>query len=69
MRTDLFDYVLPPELIAQDALEPRDAARMLAADPRAGEPAHVHIRDLPCISATCHACCGRTISSSSTARG
>lgn len=29
MRTDLFDYDLPPEAIAQRPLEPRDAARLL----------------------------------------
>ena len=29
MRTDELDYALPQELIAQHALEPRDASRLL----------------------------------------
>ncbi|MFW5829714.1 MAG: tRNA preQ1(34) S-adenosylmethionine ribosyltransferase-isomerase QueA [Planctomycetota bacterium] len=29
MRTDLFDYQHPPELVAQEALEPRDSSRLL----------------------------------------
>jgi S-adenosylmethionine:tRNA ribosyltransferase-isomerase len=32
MRVDAFDYQLPPELIAQHALEPRDASRLLLLD-------------------------------------
>jgi S-adenosylmethionine:tRNA ribosyltransferase-isomerase len=45
--TALFDYVLPPELIAQEPAEPRDAARLLVAGREAGAPAHHHVRDLP----------------------
>lgn len=46
MRTADFDYHLPSELIAQDAIEPRDAARLLVlAD---GAPIrHAQVRDLP----------------------
>lgn len=32
METDLFDYELPTELIAQSAIEPRDGSRLLLAD-------------------------------------
>ena len=45
MRTADFDYHLPPELIAQEACEPRDAARLLVA--LGDEPAqHKQVRDL-----------------------
>jgi S-adenosylmethionine:tRNA ribosyltransferase-isomerase len=33
MRTDLFDFVLPPERIALRPARPRDAARLLAVGP------------------------------------
>jgi S-adenosylmethionine:tRNA ribosyltransferase-isomerase len=46
-----FDYHLPPELIAQTAIEPRDAARLLCCDPApaAGDAGvfHRQVRDLP----------------------
>ena len=42
-----FDYVLPAELIAQEAVEPRDAARLLVADPAGGALRHRHVSDLP----------------------
>jgi S-adenosylmethionine:tRNA ribosyltransferase-isomerase len=32
MRVELFDYALPPELIAQAPVSPRDAARLLLVD-------------------------------------
>ena len=45
MQTSDFDYHLPPELIAQHACEPRDAARLLVSVD--GQPfAHRHVRDL-----------------------
>jgi S-adenosylmethionine:tRNA ribosyltransferase-isomerase len=44
MRVDDFDYYLPESLIAQDAIEPRDAARLLVAD--AASVADQHCRDL-----------------------
>lgn len=43
----IFDYDLPPELIAQEAVEPRDAARLMVLDRRAGSTAHRSARDLP----------------------
>ncbi|WP_156839423.1 tRNA preQ1(34) S-adenosylmethionine ribosyltransferase-isomerase QueA [Novosphingobium aquimarinum] len=46
MRVDLFDFELPPELIALRPARPRDSARILVA--RGGEPlADRHVRDLP----------------------
>ena len=33
MRTELFDFHLPPELIAQHPARPPDAARLLVVDP------------------------------------
>lgn len=46
MRTDLFDFDLPEELIALRPASPRDAARLLVATP--GEPLlDRHITDLP----------------------
>ena len=44
---DLYDYELPPELIAQQALDRRDAARLLVVRRSDGTLAHRHIRDLP----------------------
>ena len=46
MRLDEFDYELPDERIAQHAVEPRDAARLLV-DQGAADPLHRHVRDLP----------------------
>jgi S-adenosylmethionine:tRNA ribosyltransferase-isomerase len=42
-----FDYVLPPDLIAQEPLEDRLAARMMVVDRVAGTLRHSHVRDLP----------------------
>lgn len=47
MRLSDFDYALPPELIAQTPIEPRDAARLLVLDRHSGVTAHHHVRDLP----------------------
>lgn len=44
MRTDLFDFELPPELIAQRPASPRDAARLLIVGERLAQAA---MRDLP----------------------
>ncbi len=46
MKTAEFDYYLPPELIAQEPVEPRDAARMLVLHRATGEIEHVLFRDL-----------------------
>ncbi|HEY7355269.1 MAG TPA: tRNA preQ1(34) S-adenosylmethionine ribosyltransferase-isomerase QueA, partial [Ktedonobacterales bacterium] len=46
MRTSDFDYELPPELIAQTPIEPRDASRLLVANRATGELAHRHFRDI-----------------------
>ena len=46
VRLDDFDYVLPPERIAQVPIEPRDAARLLV-DRGSAPPAHLHVHDLP----------------------
>ncbi len=45
MRTADFDYHLPAELIAQEACEPRDAARLLVTLGDAA-PRHMHVSDL-----------------------
>lgn len=47
MKTSEFDYHLPPELIAQTPVEPRDAARLLQLDRFTGAIAHRHFYDLP----------------------
>ena len=48
MRTDLFDFELPPELIALRPVSPRDAARMLVVRPHGSpELEDRHARDLP----------------------
>jgi len=47
MRADELDYDLPPELIAQRPVEPRDASRLLVHDRTAGTVEHATFRDLP----------------------
>ncbi len=44
-----FDFDLPPELIAQTPIEPRDASRLLRLDRVSGAIDHAMIRDLPAI--------------------
>ncbi len=46
MKTNDFDYTLPPELIAQTPIEPRDASRLLVLDRRTGEIAHRTFHDI-----------------------
>ncbi|MGE0856673.1 MAG: tRNA preQ1(34) S-adenosylmethionine ribosyltransferase-isomerase QueA, partial [Hyphomicrobiaceae bacterium] len=46
MRTDLFDFELPEELIALHPARPRDAARLLVVRPGAA-PQDLGVRDLP----------------------
>jgi S-adenosylmethionine:tRNA ribosyltransferase-isomerase len=49
VRTADFDYELPEELIAQQPLEPRDAARLLVLDRATDRIAHQHVGDLPAL--------------------
>jgi S-adenosylmethionine:tRNA ribosyltransferase-isomerase len=49
MRIEDFDYDLPQELIAQEALPQRDQARLLVLRRRAGTLAHQHVFDLPAL--------------------
>jgi len=46
LRSDEFDYDLPPELIAQTPVEPRDASRLLVLDRASGELEHRLFRDI-----------------------
>lgn len=49
MKTDALDYHLPDELIATQAAEPRDSARLLVLNRETGELAHHRVRDLPAL--------------------
>ena len=46
MHTNDFDYKLPPELIAQKPLEPRDTSRLLVVNRQNGAIEHHQFRDL-----------------------
>jgi len=46
VKTAEFDYKLPPELIAQTPIEPRDSSRLMVVNRRTGEIAHRHFYDL-----------------------
>jgi S-adenosylmethionine:tRNA ribosyltransferase-isomerase len=46
MRIDDFDYTLPPELIAQTPVEPRDSSRLLVLHRSTGQVEHRHFFDL-----------------------
>ncbi|MBC8280551.1 MAG: tRNA preQ1(34) S-adenosylmethionine ribosyltransferase-isomerase QueA [Chloroflexi bacterium] len=46
MRTDDFDYHLPPELIAQSPIEPRDSSRLMVLNRDSGEIEHQQFPDL-----------------------
>ena len=46
MRTDDFDYKLPPEFIAQKPIEPRDSSRLLVVNRQSGSIEHYQFRDL-----------------------
>jgi len=47
IKTRTLQYDLPPELIAQQPVEPRDASRLLVLDRRSGAIEHRVFRDLP----------------------
>ena len=46
LRTADFDYHLPPQLIAQTPVEPRDAARLLVLPRNGGPPQHRQFADI-----------------------
>jgi len=47
LRMSDFEYDLPPELVAQEPVEPRDASRLMVVDRATGTIAHHIFRDLP----------------------
>ena len=47
MKRSDFDFLLPPELIAQAPARPRDSARLLVYDRTTGDTVHRVFRDLP----------------------
>jgi S-adenosylmethionine:tRNA ribosyltransferase-isomerase len=46
LRTDDFNYYLPPELIAQKPIEPRDTSRLLVVNRQSGSIKHRHFNEL-----------------------
>ena len=44
--TESYDYTLPPELIATEAAEPRDSARLMVIDRRSGEIHHTRFSEI-----------------------
>lgn len=46
MRVEALDYELPPELIAQRPIEPRDHSRLMVVDRRTGQISHRHFWNL-----------------------
>ncbi len=47
MKTAEFDYDLPPELIAQEPVEPRDTSRLMVVKRESGEILHRHFYNMP----------------------
>lgn len=45
--TESYDYPLPPELIAQRPVEPRDSSRLMVVERASGRISHRVFRDLP----------------------
>ena len=46
MKTSDFDYFLPPDLIAQTPVEPRDSSRLLVLNRGTGTIEHAYFHDL-----------------------
>ena len=46
MQVKDFDYDLPPELIAQHPMEPRDHSRLMVVDKMTGEIEQKHFFDI-----------------------
>lgn len=46
MKTSDFDYDLPPEMIAQTPIEPRDASRLMVLDRSSDRVIHTHFHQL-----------------------
>ncbi|MGD9117268.1 MAG: tRNA preQ1(34) S-adenosylmethionine ribosyltransferase-isomerase QueA [Dehalococcoidia bacterium] len=46
MKTSDFDYQLPPELIAQTPIEPRDSSRLMVLNRTGGSVEHRHFSDI-----------------------
>jgi S-adenosylmethionine:tRNA ribosyltransferase-isomerase len=46
LTLEAYDYDLPPDLIAQTPIEPRDAARLLVVNRATGRLTHAQVRDL-----------------------
>jgi S-adenosylmethionine:tRNA ribosyltransferase-isomerase len=46
LKTDEFEYDLPPDLIAQTPIEPRDASRLMVVERTSGQIAHRRFGDL-----------------------
>ena len=46
MKTSDFDYTLPPELIAQTPIEPRDASRLMVLHRSTGKIVHRTFHDI-----------------------
>lgn len=46
MKTSLFDYNLPPELIAQKSVQPRDSSKLMILDRQTGAIEHKIFRDI-----------------------
>ncbi len=46
LKTKDFAFDLPPELIAQTPIEPRDASRLMVLDRKSGAIEHRHFRDI-----------------------
>ncbi|WP_456402614.1 tRNA preQ1(34) S-adenosylmethionine ribosyltransferase-isomerase QueA [Hydrogenimonas sp.] len=46
LKTESYDYTLPPELIATEPADPKDSSRLLVVDRRSGRITHARFRDI-----------------------